>query len=334
MLRSTLLGALFVSAWLALGAAVAWNADGARWSATLLFAEPALLVLAALVGVGLGGRGGGLPLIGWVLGVASFFLLVRVPRTGSSQVGGTPRWVADAEQCAEELDLSASPFRLLQWTLDPGVPDEVISDVVRRSQADVVLLFDVPREGVDARVDEILGGESALVGAGAPMLLATRGVLHPCGEATVLAAPGGLGHHAMAFVGAYEGVSFPLLFGEMPALSSPDWTQQTRDARLALGSIVGALQSSKLVVALDSHGPWTWTRLNARLAAVGMRLAWSSPDWPRRVGPMPWLPMHAMQRLWTGSAWRPGEAAVLRAGAGERAPVLHVVDAAVRSSAR
>lgn len=322
-----------VAAWLSLGLSVAWNADGAWWSAAVLFAEPAILVLSALVGLVLVLRGAGLIGLGWALGAVTFTLLVRVPRAGSSQVGDTPAWIEDAQRCAGTLELPTASFTLLQWTLDPSVADDVAVDVVRRSTADVVVLYDVPRGSLADAVHEAVGGESRVIGADRPLAVFTRGAFHPCADEAVLlplrtrTAPYGL-----SFVGTQDGASFPLLFGALPRLSDPDWTGAAREQRMVLGSIAGALQSSKLVIALDSGGPWTWTRLNARFAAVGMRLAWSPPDWPSRLGPLPWLPLHAMQRVWTAPSWRPIQSVVLRAPAGRRAPIVTVMDTVVHTA--
>lgn len=329
-------GALLSLSVVAAGAAIAIESDGAWWSAGVLVAEPALLVAAAVVVYALIARGWWLVAALLLLAVAGNTLLARVPRPGSSQVDSAPAWAPEAQRCATTLALPTTSFRLLQWTIEPGTSAEEVEAVVARSAADVAVLQGAVDPDLTRAVGELMGGESRLVGGAPPIAVFTRGVFHPCAGSEIFSAHMGDGRgFVVAFVGAREGASFPLVAAQMPAVTpSQEWERTARDIRDELGATVGALQASTLVVAMDAHAPWTWSRLNARFAAVGMRLVPTALDWPRTVGPLPWLPVHPFNRLWIGHAWAWGDSARVRVDSGSRAPIVTDVDPRVHTAGR
>lgn len=329
-------GAFLSLATIAAGTAIAIESDGAWWSAELLVAEPLVLVAAALLLYGLLVRGWWIVASLLLVAFAGNALLARIPRPGSSQVDQAPPWAAEAQRCATGLELPTASFRLLQWTVEAGTPVAAVVSAVERSSADVVVLQgDLDTDLADA-VAASLGGESRLIGGAPPVGIFTRGVLHPCGTSVIYTAHPEDGRgYTLAFVGARDGASFPLLVGHLPPVTpGRDWEQTTKAIRDELGSVVGALQSSSLVVAMDAHAPWTWSRLNARLAAVGMRLVPTALDWPRQLGPLPWLPVHPYNRLWIGQAWVWGDSARVHVETGSRAPIVTDVDPRVHTARR
>lgn len=315
-LRDTAVGFVVFFATVLGGALVAWHADDRWWSAAVLVAEPLLLCAAALFAWRLLRRGH----LAWAclftLGVLVDGALVRFPWPGSARLDDPPPWIEQARRCAGAIDWPTAGFRLVQWTVDERVTPGTVAEVLRTTNPDVIVLHGRLSRDAEAPLHD--GMDAEAVDGVAPFSVYTRNVLHICDDATSLsatsdAAPG----YAVFFVGAADGASFPLLVGSSPGVEvGPAWLAEARAVRSEVGTVAGELQSSTLLVALDAHAPWTFTRLNARFAAFGLTLLPTAPDWPQA------LTMHPYGRLWAGPAWTSTGSHALRVGEGARAPVV------------
>lgn len=326
-IRLALPGGVVVAA-----ALTARSAEAAGWSAAVLIAEPFLAVAGAALAYlafSTGRRA-----IGWGLLVAwiASAIVVRLPRPAVPTVEDASPFGRTIAGCAPSLRLATGGFSLLQWTVN-GVPTEQVVAAVVAQQADVSVLFGSDDPGLGEGIVAALGGEvHAHPDGETRVMVHTRGVFHACGdeEEWTEGLDGPVGY-ALAFVGAGEGITLPILAARLPHLGDDAGYAASRavsEARLA--ATLTAMQSSLAVVAADAEAPWNFRRLDAWMRALALAPVRVPPSWPARVGSVPVLPLHPFDRAWAGPAWKVQSSRRIGAPAGARDAVLTQFEPAVR----
>lgn len=309
-----------------LGALVAWSADRAWWSAALLHAEP--LVLAALaVGAYVGfARRRPAVAAGLGLGGLAFFAALRLPAAEAPRGEGPGDWAARVSRCAGALDPPQRPIAVLQWTLPPDGAEEATLHAALALQPEVVVLFRLADPGVLHRLRELRGGEwhyHPPSGQGEGVGVWVSGAFPYCGEEEEWTAgldrPGG---YAMSFVDV-EGTIFPLVVATFPGIDTViGWGSEMGAATGRVGAMLDALGTPHVVLAADAPVTRTYRFLEARLRGRGLASVGEPPNWPVRLGRLPFLPLHAYDRLWTGAGWRVADTRTLSASTGTRHPLV------------
>lgn len=284
---------------------VARSAESTGWSAAVLIAEPFLAVAFAAVVYACFSTGRRALATGLLVAGVLSAAILRLPRPAVATVEESSPFGRTVAGCAPSLRLATGGFSLLQWTA-AGVPAEKVVDAVVAQEADVTVLFGVGDPGVGAAVAAALGGEVHEHAEGETRVVVhTRGVFHPCGdeEEWTEGLEGPVGY-TLAFVGAGEGVTLPLVAARLPHLRDSERYAVLRarsEARLA--ATLTAMQSSLAVVAADAEAPWSFRRLDAWMRALSLVPVRVPPSWPARAGGLPLLPLHPFDRVWAGPAW-------------------------------
>lgn len=313
-------------------ALVARTAESAGWSAAVLVAEPFLAVVGAVAAYAAffaKQRSLAFGLLGaWVLAA----VVVRLPRPAVPTVEQAAPFGRTIAGCAPSLRLATGGFSLLQWTA-AEVPSQAVVDTVVAQEADVTVLFGVEDADVGPAIVEALGGEVHPHADGLTRVLVhTRGVFHACGdeEEWTEGLEGPVGY-TLAFVGAGEGITFPLVAARLPHLrdAEPYATLRARsDARLA--ATLTAMQSSLALVVADAEAPWNFRGLDAWMRALSLFAVRVPPSWPARAGRVPLLPLHPFDRVWAGPAWRVEASRRVGAPTGGRDAIRTTFEPAVR----
>lgn len=305
------------------GLALTTVADGARWGALLLHAEP-LAWLGAVAGAYLAWvRRQRALALGLLVGVGSGSLALRAPLPPRPELGPVPGWMSRVRRCAGALEAPGDDATVLVWTVPPGQsPHELVADVVRLSP-DVAVLLRLRDPAVVDAVVSLLGGESAWVeGEGGGVGVYTKGELPLCGEDHLWSGPEAAAtRYAFTFVKLPSGDTFPLLAGWLPApTDAVDWDLAYREVTAGLGSLAADLGAVAPLVVADASATSTYRHLDGALAGAGLRAVGVPPNWPARLGPVPGLPLQPFDRAWVGPGWR-ARAYRLDARVGLHAPV-------------
>jgi hypothetical protein len=77
-----------------------------------------------------------------------------------------------------------------------------------------------------------------------------------------------------------------------------------------------------VILAADAPAPWTYRHLDARLRAAGLRALRVPPNWPVRIGRLPFLPIHPYDRVWAGARWEISASRIVPTRLETRGPVI------------
>ena len=101
-----------------------------------------------------------------------------------------------------------------------------------------------------------------------------------------------------------------------------DWTQRLSRTSDLLASAVQVLGPSRMLLVGDFQAPATSQVLTRPLHQSGLQSIPTPPNWPQRVGGLPFLPVHAMDHMWAGSSWHAQRARTMKSGAQVRSPLI------------
>lgn len=293
---------------------VARSADGARWSAAILLAEP--LIAVGLVGAAYAARAlshralAGAILLGWVLAAAG----ARLPLGAGDEPRLPPFYGQEVGGCAGGLSLPTRDVEVLAWSA-ADVDAATAVDALASERADIVVAYARDPAALAEDLQARRGGESILPSPGGPVLW-TAGAFHLCGSGTAWAEGDAGDGVALAFAGVDDALTLPIVAGSVPRLLSAGWDLAAAGARGRIGGMLDALQSSLAVAIVDGAGARTWSRLRAGVRRAGLEVAPGPPTWPARVLGLPALPLHPSTAAFYGPAWRLGEIARVRMPAG------------------
>lgn len=303
-------------------------------TALLLWAEPVVLALGVYLvfALALGGR----PRMafGLTLGLILLAVGARARPEDEPGRGAPPVWASELRGCAVLPEPARSPVRLLVWTVDQDRASGLDPALIDQVQPDLVVLTGTADRGVADVLRARLGGEVMPLPADTPeasMTLAVRGAFQYCGGeqdrwiADLDGAAGGT--RLVATFPEVKGVGiFPLL---AVRLSGPGglgtwggWPERLEAAGDAIAGVADTLGARRLVLAGDLHTPRTFGRMAGTLHGAGLLGMPAPPTWPTALGPLPVLPLHALDQVWTGQGWASGGSRALRVARQPRAPVV------------
>lgn len=325
--------------WLPLlaGLLVGWVADRSLLGALVLMGEPLLAVLAAWGVISL------LAARRWTLaaaalvGCAGGLAALHLPASPTPPPVQRPAWATALRACAAASEPVERALHLAQWALPDGSRPEEADLAELGDAADLVLLHGAATPEAGAILAARMDGASryyppSATGEGG-MTLVVRGSFQRCGDdaqdAWAVDLPAAEGHSARGVVTfpRVEGVGlFPLVVVQMDPMhgprSWPSWPARLDGSGQRLAAVVQAIDASRVVLVGDLGVPPSFRHLAGRLRGAGLTELPGPPSWPTRLGPLPFLPLHRLDRVWSGSAWVAGGARALPDQGRQRAPVL------------
>ena len=316
----------------ALGLVLGAIGEQTPWTAALILGEPLILIV-AVYGVGallLSRR----PAVALGLAIGTILLAagVRQAPVPRPPTADAPPWAEAIRGCAVVPQAPQGPLRVLVWTVAPGTLPQVDNALLDGARPDLMVLVGVADEGLARILGVALGGEGMAIPADRPeagVTLVVRGAFQICGGQTdrwVSSAASASGQsRVIATFPEVAGVGVLPFFAvhlEGPAGSWMDWPERLDAGAELLGAAVRALGVQRAVVAGDLASPRTYTHLSGLLRGAGLLPASAQPSWPTHLGPVPLPPLHALDQVWAGDAWRPTDSAAFEARGQPRAPVV------------
>ncbi len=289
----------------------------------------------------------GLYLAGWLLldrhprtaittlsGFVMAGLLLRMPPDIHPPSPSKESWAADLRGCALLPEPARQAVRVLSWTLDAQQPAPTAESILRE-RPDIAVLVGLNDPAVAESVASQLGGEALYLPGGQVqdgISLIVRGVFQYCAgrdDSWEIPFASGDGERARAILTFPEvagaGV-VPFVAVKLPGPGASStwstWPARVADGAQLLGSLSTSIGPRRLVIAGDFGAPRTFHDLAAPLLGAGLMEVPVPPSWPAHVGPVPLPGLHALDRVWTGGAWRPQEVRRGAPNGQRRAPIV------------
>ena len=327
LLSSLTLLALLIGA----GMFTGWLADESRITALVLIWEPVLDLCGVLLAYALWARRYRYPAATLLAGTMCSFLAVRLPwpPPGDQEAEFPPRWADNVQTCLPAIPPPKERFQVLQWTVDATTPPAAVISVAVATRPEVVVLSGTTDREIGDRLVEELGGEYQIdppEGEEMPgRLVFTRGAFNICGREVDSEDVWTHEHTALRFVHFSQESVVPLFTTTQPGAWSRERWEDTRTGWHRAQQLAALLYSPSMLVIVDAPVLPTWRHTNSAMQRIKLFPAPSVPNWPMRLGPLPMLPLHPLDRLWVGSALRVQSTRRLPADT-DRAPLLHVVE--------
>lgn len=311
-------------------------------TAMLLLAEPGLLALASYAALALVWAGRFRLALAAVLGTVLAALGVRRPAEALVTRSDAPAWTETLRGCALLPNPPRSPVRVLTWTVAPTESPPDLPALLAEVSPDLVVLVGTADEALAATLELELEGEALVLPADpieGSMILAARGAFQSCGtdaDRWTEALSSGAARSARMVVTFPEvrdvGV-VPLVAARLDGPGTvgewAGWPDRLLGGASRVAATAAAIGSDRLVLAGDLSAPATFRGVAGLLRGARLLPMFGAPSWPARLGPLPFLPLHALDQVWAGSAWT-GISAGEWSGQGlARTPV--VVDLSPRS---
>ena len=317
------------------GLVIGWGADQFRISALFLLAEPLFHVGVVLAAYASWYQGRRLRALSIFVGAILAFVAVRLPyRLAPLPMDiAAPSWAGRLERCVPAAPWPADGVRILQWTLTGGESQEEILEVSTVLRPDLLLLSGGHDLDLAILLQNELGGEYQIdqpEGGFPGRTILSRGPFHVCGEEEAWR----MGSAHLAFAGITPDTVLPVAALWPPGPErDPDWGKGRRRWEAEL-SLLRGLASPALVVLADAPVLPTWRELEASFASLRLFSVPVPPNWPRGLGPLPLLPLHPYDRLWTGPGWQVTAVHRVNVRAGLRAPILTALEPAAQTATR
>jgi hypothetical protein len=309
------------------GALVAWLGVRSSVAALVLWAEP-LMLFGLLYALGwLLWERKLLPALGLSLGGLTGGAILRVPPEVIPPVEHAGTWAEALRGCTKLPDPVRQPIRVLTWTL--GDTDPVLTEI-QEQNVDLAILVGLNAPRLAEAWARQLRGEAMILPEtpnAERMALVVRGAFQYCGghnDVWEVPLPTEQGERARAVLtfpevqGAgvvpFVAVQLPQL-GDLPTWSG--WSERVVRSSEAIGALSRTLGPSRVVVAGDFGTPRTFREVASPLLGAGLHEVDVPASWPAPI-----VGLHALDRVWTGSAWRPLAAWRLAAHGQSRAPLL------------
>jgi hypothetical protein len=244
-------------------------------------------------------------------------------------------WSERLRDCASQPERPSGEVRTLTWTVvDAGLsPTDVTR--IEAQRPDLLVLTGSDLADPARALAQALGGESKLLPGPSPdadLALVVRGGFHYCGgrediwEMPLPRHPGGRARAVLSFPDVRGVGVVPLLVGQLddagPLGEWPRWPSRVLGGARQLGALAHALGASHMVVVADARAPRTARQLDGLLMGAGLQPLSVPATWPDRLGPVPALPQHALDRVWVGERWTSLGAATLRGSEHDRRGLL------------
>jgi len=306
-----------VGAALAVGAVCGGVADAHLASVALLLFEPVLWIATAGAAAWVAFRRGVRAALLAVAVTATFSAGVRVAGLGVSawsgeEVHADARLAAFGE-CARGRE-PPREARVAVWNVLATNDDDAIVRAASALDVDVLVMHEVIRAELGRRIARAWDGESihekAIADWGTTIVV-RRGRFVRCAERTrlvrELAAERRRRAIAVATMVEVRGGRFPLvtLHTDRPTTlgEAARWPDAMRTSSRRVAAMVRAIDHSAVVVAGDTNTHATFHRFHATIERAGVEAAPPHITWPARLSGVPFVPLYALDRVWTGPHW-------------------------------
>ncbi len=316
-----------------LGLATSALGEATLTGAVVLWAEPLLFLL-------------GVHLVLWMLWenhwataatTAAGFLLggvaLRRPPVPTAVQDLEPEWAERMHACSAQPADRRVPVRVLSWTLDPALPAPSVHSIAAQN-ADIIVLHGLNEPDRAEQLAARMGGEALfLPGAHtkAGLAVVVRGKFQYCGGqeeswTVPLGEPGGGGRAVLTFP-EVEGVGvLPFIAVRMPRPGNltgwTRWPAELQSGAQSVAALARALGSGRVILTGDFGVPRTFRKTAGTLLGAGLHELPVPPSWPHRLGPLPGLPLHALDRAWTGDDWELNSTMAVDMGDLPRRPIV------------
>lgn len=117
----------------------------------------------------------------------------------------------------------------------------------------------------------------------------------------------------------------PLMIVQLPDPESASqlgaWSQQLVQGVEHVARAVQLVGARRMLVVGNFQAPTGAQVIAQPLRATGLRAVRTPPNWPARLGGMPFLPLHALDQVWAGPAWHAQRARALEGADQKRDPI-------------
>ena len=298
----------------------------------LVMLEPALLALAVYAAAAFALHRRWHASLATVMMIGTGAVALHAPLHIAEPSAAAPDWLRPLRKCAVLPKAAKAPVRLVSWTVDDKAPMGEVLAEIKAKRPDLVVLVGTDDKAIGTELSEAMGGEVKFLPYGDGITAAVRGSFQYC-EGTVdhwvIHMPAAVEDGAQAFL------TFPHIehVGVMPlmivradrpqgAADLTDWTQRQSRTSDLLASAVQVLGPSRMLLVGDFQAPATSQVLTRPLHQSGLQSIPTPPNWPQRVGGLPFLPVHALDHMWAGSSWHAQRARTMASGAQVRAPLI------------
>lgn len=317
------------------GAAVGFVGERSAVGAFVLWTEPLLAglglyaVLALLLVMRRPVRAAALAL-GLVGGAAALH-----PGVQPTPLDGTEAaWSERQRDCMRMIDAAEAPITVGLWThagpLDPDALGKLLDH-----KLDVLVLLGPGAEAGSAQAQERLRGERKVIPGTTPsrdVALVVRGHFQFCGghediwEMPLPAYEGGQARALFSLPVVDSKGAVPLLAVALdpagPPRAWPSWSSRVYAGARHVAGLVRALGPRRAVLVGDLQSPRAFRGVRAHLLGAGLVSAAVPASWPARLGPVPALPLHPLDRVWHGSGWTRERAEAPNLGRQPRRPLV------------
>jgi hypothetical protein len=301
---------------------VAVFADETAFTSTFLFLEPLWLALLCLLVLHRLAEARLLDALALGLGSALALGALHAPAGATPTPPTDEAWAGPVARCGRQVGLPTGPLRLLWWEL-AGASVEGAVELLIEARPDLVVLGSPEAPEILSALKESLGGESQLHGDASRSLgLWARGAFQYCGrdiDSWTLSPEEPGSPTAPLVVLTFPKIQGVGLFPFLAFSSGATPLRSGRALETARGVASGAGILGDTVIAAGHLGvPASARRSAALFRGAGLRDPGGPPTWPGRLGPLPGLTLHRLDRVLAGAAWTPDTVEVLPA----RAPNL------------
>ncbi len=315
------------------------GAGTGRLVGLMLLAEPLAIGLATYLLLWLLGRRWWLASLTLTTSTVAAVALLHAPGTPGPPSDITIPWAEQVQACTAQNELPNAPLRVLSWNASDVALDADALDQIVDMRPDLAVVSGLRDERFLERLSDLLPGKTlAFGGAGDMVGLYVRGVFQDCGagedawplsvfgqgEGLILteyaldqsdqdllpadhAARRTLGQLVFAFPRVQGVGTVPMVAFQLPVqasrMGSEAWPAAVHDGArvLAAASLLGG---PSLIAAGHLGVPHSFQHTIATLEGSGLRDAGGPPTWPTHLMGVPFLPIHRLDRVLSGSGWR------------------------------
>lgn len=267
-----------------------------------------------------------------LLTIGTGTLALHLPMDLPVDAKEAPDWLGPLRGCAILPKAALAPVRMVTWTVDSSRPVGDVLAQITSQRPDLVVLLGTEDETIGAQLSEAMGGEVKFFPSGQGVTAAVRGSFQICGgteDHWVMDLPAAVAGDAQALL------TFPQIehVGIMPllivqadhvtgAMDLRAWPSRVAEGASLIASAAHALGPRRMLVVGDFGAPGSAQQISRPLSQSGLQRVPTPPNWPNRIGGLPFLEVHALDQLWAGKAWHAQRARVIDSGPQPRAPII------------
>jgi hypothetical protein len=283
--------------------------------ALMLLAEPVLIALGLYLGwVALSHRRW-ICALGLLFGGVTALGLLHLPPAPRAPSSTVQPWMDAAEGCLAQAEVPASHVRVLTWHAGGARPTDEDIDRLAGAEPDLAVLSGLHDRAALDRLATLRPGEVLVTGGPGDLTgLYVRGIFLDCRGVTAFwpwVAPDPAepeqARVAFALPRLQGGGVIPLLAFQVPSAAadpgSMAWPASLGGGVEAMASLA-QIRVSETIAAGHLASVAGMAPVAATLEGAGLHDGGGAPTWPARLGPVPFLPQHRLERVLAGAAWR------------------------------